>query len=77
MWIAKFVLPNGRVDMVLRTETTLYVMELKLDKGRIGRWSRLTKNFSERFFFCEIPIIKIDVSFDSERCNWGMEIMEG
>lgn len=25
--------PCGRVDMVLRTKTTLYVMELKLDKS--------------------------------------------
>lgn len=32
--------PRGRVDMVLRTQTTLYILELKLDKVRQSVWNR-------------------------------------
>ena len=71
--------PRGRVDMVLRTETTLYVMELKLDKGADRAMEQINlKNYPERFALCGLPIIKIAVSFDSERCTIGeRKIMEG
>ena len=71
--------PRGRVDMVLRTETTLYVMELKLDKGADRAMEQINlKNYPERFALCGLPIIKIAVSFDSERCTIGeWKIMEG
>ena len=36
------------------------------------------KNYPERFALCGLPIIKIAVSFDSERCTIGeWKIMEG
>ena len=71
--------PRGRVDMVLRTETTLYVMELTLDKGADRAMEQINlKNYPERFALCGLPIIKIAVSFDSERCTIGeWKIMEG
>lgn len=64
--------PRGRVDMVLRTKTTLYVMELKLDKGATVAMEQIDlKNYPERFALCGLPIVKVAVSFDSERCTIG------
>lgn len=64
--------PRGRVDMVLRTKTTLYVMELKLDKSAGKAMEQIDlKNYSERFALCGLPVVKVAVSFDSERCTIG------
>ena len=64
--------PRGRVDMVLRTKTTLYVMELKLDKSADEAMNQIDlKNYPERFALCGLPVVKVAVSFDSERCTIG------
>ncbi|WP_333700733.1 ATP-binding protein [Bacteroides congonensis] len=64
--------PRGRVDMVLRTKTTLYVMELKLDKDADMAMEQIDlKNYPERFALCGLPIVKVAVNFDSERCTIG------
>lgn len=64
--------PRGRVDMVLRTATTLYVMELKLDKDAHQAMEQINlKNYPERFALCGLPIVKVAVNFDSERCTIG------
>lgn len=64
--------PRGRVDIVLRTKTTLYVMELKLDKGAKEAMEQINlKNYPERFALCRLPIVKVGISFDSERCTIG------
>ena len=64
--------PRGRVDMVLRTKTTLYVMELKLDKNADEAMEQIDlKNYPERFALCGLPIVKVAVSFDRERCTIG------
>ena len=64
--------PRGRVDIVLRTKTTLYVMELKLDKSVGEAMEQIDlKNYPERFALCGLPIVKVAVSFDSERCTIG------
>ena len=64
--------PRGRVDMVLRTKTTLYVMELKLDKNANEAMEQIDlKNYPERFALCGLPIVKVAVSFDRERCTIG------
>lgn len=60
--------PRGRVDIVLRTRTTLYVMELKLDKTADAAMQQIDlRNYPERFALCELPIVKVAVNFDSER----------
>ena len=62
----------ARVDVVLRTQTTLYVMELKLDKSAGEAMEQIDlKNYPERFALCGLPIVKVAVSFDSERCTIG------
>ena len=64
--------PRGRVDMVLRTKTTLYVMELKLDKNADMAMEQIDlKNYPERFALCGLPVVKVAVNFDSERCTIG------
>lgn len=64
--------PRGRVDIVLCTETTLYVMELKLDKSAGEAMEQIDlKNYPERFALCGLPVVKVAISFDSERCTIG------
>ncbi len=64
--------PRGRVDIVLRTKTTLYVMELKLDKSAGEAMEQIDlKNYPERFALCGLPVVKVAVSFDSERFKIG------
>ncbi|WP_287667956.1 ATP-binding protein, partial [Bacteroides sp.] len=52
--------PRGRVDVVLRTKTTLYVMELKLDKTAGEAMEQINlKNYPERFALCGLPVVKV------------------
>lgn len=69
--------PRGRVDIVLRTKTTLYVMELKLDKSAAAAMEQIKlKNYPERFALCGLPVVKVAVNFDSERCTLADWIIE-
>ena len=71
--------PRGRVDVVLRTKTTLYVMELKLDKTAGEAMEQINlKNYPERFALCGLPVVKVAINFDSERGTIGdWEIEKG
>ena len=69
--------PRGRVDVVLRTKTTLYVMELKLDRTAGEAMEQINlKNYPERFALCGLPVVKVAINFDSERCTIGEWIIE-
>ena len=69
--------PHGRVDVVLRTKTTLYVMELKLDKTAGEAMEQINlKNYPERFALCGLPVVKVAINFDSERGTIGEWIIE-
>ena len=60
--------PRGRVDMVMRTSTKLYVVELKLNQSAEAAMEQIDlKNYPERFAFCGLPIVKVAINFDSER----------
>ena len=49
--------PQGRVDMVLRTPSTLYVIELKLDKSAEAAMEQIDlKDYPERFALCGLPV---------------------
>ena len=69
--------PRGRVDMVMRTATTLYVVELKLDKDAKVAMDQIDlKQYPERFALCGLPVVKVGINFDSERRtlgNWKIE----
>ena len=58
--------PRGRVDVVLRAPHSLYVIELKLDKGADEAMNQIDlKQYPERFRLYGLPIIKVGISFDS------------
>lgn len=64
--------PRGRVDIVLRTRTTLYVIELKLDKTADNAMDQINlNNYPERFALCGLPIVKVGINFDRERRTLG------
>ena len=68
---------RGRVDVVLRTEATLYVMELKLDKNATVAMEQINlKNYPERFALCGLPVVKVAVNFDSESGTLGDWMIE-
>nr|WP_032847894.1 ATP-binding protein [Bacteroides finegoldii] len=69
--------PRGRVDVVLRTKTTLYVMELKLDRTADEAMEQINlKNYPERFALCGLPVVKVAINFDSERGTIGDWMIE-
>ena len=60
--------PRGRVDLVIRTRTTLYVVELKLDQTADTAMQQIDlKNYPERFALCGLPVVKVAVNFDTEK----------
>ena len=59
--------PVGRVDMVMRTTTTLYVVELKLNQSAEAAMHQIDlKQYPERFRLTGLPLVKAGVNFDSE-----------
>lgn len=59
--------PRGRIDVVMRTSSTLYLIEVKLDKSADDALSQIDlKRYAERFSLCGLPIVKVGVGFDSD-----------
>ena len=59
---------NGRVDMVLHTPGTLYVVELKIDSSADAAMNQIDlKEYPERFALCGLPVVKVGINFDSEK----------
>ena len=70
--------PKGRVDVVMRTTHTLYVIELKLDKSADSALAQINlKNYPERFVLCGLPVVKVGINFDSESHTLSGWIIEG
>ena len=64
--------PKGRVDMVLKTATALYLFELKLDKSASAAMRQIDlKDYASKFSLCGLPIVKVGLSFDSEKRTIG------
>ena len=60
--------PTGRVDIVLQTKTTLFLFELKLNKSAEAAMKQMDlKDYKSKFANCGLPIVKVGISFDSER----------
>ncbi len=60
--------PHGRVDVVMRTATRLYLIELKLNKSADQALEQINlKNYAERFALCGLPIVKVGINFDSTK----------
>ena len=60
--------PKGRVDMVLHTPGTLYVVELKIDGSADAAMNQIDlKEYPGRFALCGLPIVKVGINFASEK----------
>jgi len=58
--------PRGRVDAVLRTADTLYVIEMKLNSSADAAMRQIDlKDYPARFALCGLPIVKVGINFDS------------
>ena len=69
--------PRGRVDVVLRTASTLYVMELKLNQGAEAAMRQIDlKQYPERFALCGLPVVKVGINFDGEKKTLGDWVIE-
>lgn len=69
--------PRGRVDMVMRTATKLYVIELKLNQSADTAMKQIDiKDYPSRFAICGLPVVKVGINFDSEQrtiADWRIE----
>ena len=69
--------PTGRVDMVLRTKQALYLFELKLNKSAQAAMNQIDlKDYASKFSPTGLPVVKVGINFDSERCtisDWQTE----
>lgn len=69
--------PNGRVDVVMETEDTLYLIELKFNKSAQAAMQQINlKQYDQRFARCGKPIVKVGVNFDAKKGNiedWTIE----
>lgn len=60
--------PTGRIDLVLRTVTHVYIMELKLDKDAAAAVDQINmKEYDKRFALCGLPVVKVGVNFDTAK----------
>ena len=65
--------PKGRVDMVMRTPTTLYVVELKLNKTADIALEQINlRNYPERFALCGLPIVRLGLILIVGGIRWGI-----
>ena len=63
---------TGRVDMVMRTDKSLYLFELKLNKSAEAAMRQIDLNdYASKFALCGLPVIKVGISFDAERRTIG------
>ena len=71
--------PNGRVDVVMQTKNTLYLIELKLNKSAEAAMAQIDlKDYPSRFALSGLPIVKVGINFDGERHtlkDWLIERM--
>lgn len=69
--------PKGRIDIVMRTHDTLYIMELKLNKSADAAMRQINlKDYPSRFALCGLPIVKVGINFSSEErtiTDWQIE----
>ena len=62
--------PNGRVDIVMLTDDTLYIIELKLNRDAQTAMQQINlKQYDQRFALCGKPIVKVGINFDATKGN--------
>ena len=62
--------PNGRVDIVMLTADTLYIMELKMNRDAQTAMQQIDlKQYDRRFALCGKPVVKVGINFDTQKGN--------
>ena len=65
-------IPKGRVDVVMRTIHTLYVIELKLGRSAEAAMAQINlKQYPERFSLSGLQVVKVGINFDVEKHTLG------
>ena len=68
--------PNGRVDIVMLTDTDIFLIEIKLNKSAAAMNQIDLKNYRQRFAMSGKPITKVGINFDTATGNisdWQIE----
>ena len=69
--------PTGRVDIVMLSRTTLYLIEVKMNKDAQAAMQQIDlKDYRQRFALCGKPVVKVGINFDSGKGNiedWVIE----
>ena len=56
---------RGRVDLVMRSKTDLYLIETKLGEGAVAAMQQMDlKDYAARFSACDLPVTKVAIAFD-------------
>ena len=64
--------PTGRVDMVMKTDKAIYVIELKLNMSADAAINQIDlKDYPSKFSLTGLPIVKVGINFDPERRTIG------
>ena len=59
---------TGRVDLVMRTKDTLYLVETKLGKTAEAAAKQIDlKDYASRFASCGLPVVKVGINFDAQQ----------
>lgn len=59
--------PRGRVDIVMRTTTKLYLVELKINQSASVAMEQIRlKDYPARFALCELPVVKVGINFSTD-----------
>ena len=59
---------TGRVDVVMKTNKTLYIFELKMNQSAEAALKQIDlKDYASKFALSGLPIVKVGINFDSER----------
>ena len=70
---------RGRVDLVVRSKTDLYLIETKLNGDAQAAMRQIDlKDYAARFAMCGLPVTKVAVAFDCNTrtlSNWRIERM--
>ena len=68
---------SGRVDMVMNSGKALYLFELKLNKSASDAMRQINlKDYPSRFALCGLPVVKVGLTFDTDRhtiSDWQIE----
>lgn len=71
--------PRGRVDMVLKSKTNVYIEELKLNQSAEAAMNQIDlKQYPERFALYTLPRVKVAVNFSSDKktiTDWKIEMV--